>query len=335
MINAIIEKNSIEKMLKVTKQDITVTTEGEKILLIARSSKDLENATFIIIEAKGEIIETGSTLISNEILTNIPKNCYEVRVEGDKIKADKRKISFTYNNAGALVDIERGEKTNTITYNDFEKILDTEYAIAKDETRPILKNIYINNNEAVALDGYRLALRNLEGNYNESYIHEDIVKLYKKFKSADDVSIYRNGLLQTIEFDNIRLIKKIEEGKYISYKSLISENWNTSIKLESKKILEVLNSYKKIEYVRFDIEKNNLTVIASNESMSIEDEISIEKTGENLLIAANIKYLIDSFKKYENPTILFTNSVSPMYFKEDNKLDLVLPIRLDRVRKTA
>ena len=106
-----------------------------------------------------------------------------------------------------------GDYITEISKDDFDKVIDVEYAIGKDPIRPILNCVYVDDKNIVALDGYRLASRSHIGNYQKVLIPHKLIKLYKKFKNTSSVAIYQRVMLNFEE--NVMITGKTEEGSYL------------------------------------------------------------------------------------------------------------------------
>lgn len=322
-----VAQNDIEKILKVTKEEVSIIADKERITLIAKTDNTPEANTIFII-ADGEVIEPGTSIIKSEVLSNIPKNSNWVDITEDTIKTGEREIKYTVNNSKLPIP-ELGEFITEISKDDFDKVIDVEYAIAKDSIRPILNCVYVDDKNIVALDGYRLASRSHKGNYNKVLIPQELIKLYKKFKNTTNIKIYQNNNIQTLAFENVMITGKTEEGSYFNYKSVINISNEVVAKINANKVVKLLKTYKKVELVTLNFRSNGLELIAKSADMTIKDIVDIEKSGKDLEIHVNIKYLTECLSHYgENTELRMRDNMSPITITENEKLDLVLPIRI-------
>lgn len=324
-MNIKIAHKDIEKILKVTKEDISVSTRDKEIILISKTDNTPKGMT-IVIKAEGEVIEAGISTIKSEVLSNIAKNSTWVTITENKITTETREIGYLTNKNSLEIPVIGGKITE-ITNNDFYKVLDVEFAIAQDETRPILNTVLVDSENVVALDGCRLAIRSHKGNYNKVLIHKDLIKLYKKFKNKGPVKVYQIQDQQTLEFDNVMITGKTEEGTFVNYKSLINLTDEIIAKVNATELVKLLKTYKKVNLLKLEFIDDKLQLEVKSTDMVIKDNIQITKEGKDLELAVNIKYLIESLSKYESPELNMSNNVSPIYIKEGYKLDLVLPVR--------
>lgn len=317
----------IEKILKVTKEEVSVIADEEKITLLANTDNTPDTKTILIL-AEGEVIEPGASIIKNEVLSNIPKNSARVEITEDTIKTGEREIKYTVNNSKLPIP-ELGEFITEISKKDFDKVLDVEYAIGKDPTKPIINCVCIDNENVVALDSFRLASRSHKGNYNKVLIPQELIKLYKKFKNTTNIKIYQNNNIQTLAFENVMITGKTEEGSYFNYKSVINISNEVVAKINANKVVKLLKTYKKVELVTLNFRSNGLELIAKSADMTIKDIVDIEKSGKDLEIHVNIKYLTECLSHYgENTELRMRDNMSPITITENEKLDLVLPIRI-------
>lgn len=326
-----IELNSyyIHEILSLSKaDDISFVNKNEFNYIIAHEQEDVTFKSQIVRKLHGNC-DSGQTLINRSVLKLLPKDT-KVTITEDIIIAGNRKIKYI---PSQIVDVKINVE-NHLTAMPIDKLkhlLNCSYAMAKDEARPILNGICINNNEFTALDGYRLALRKGNIEVKEPVIVSgDLIKVIKKVKYDGNINIYYNNNYVKFQFRDLEIIGYRQQGEYINYNSIIPEDYNTKVALKTKPILDILKDYKKNKFdlVKLDFQNNELIVKANNETATIEDKLCINLQGQPLEIAFNIDYLIDAFKNYEGATLELTARVNPMVIKENNKLDLVLPVRI-------
>lgn len=331
MVNVEITCEPIQQLLKLTKSDVSIIAK-DKIYLIAEADPKELTGNRVMITVDGDIKEQGKTIISRDVLNNIPK-AGELTINNNILKCGTRSVSFK-ENFETLEPIELNEKLLTIPKKEFEKGIDVEYAMAKDDVRPVLKGIFLDQDNFVAIDGCRVAIRKhymvSQRSTQGVLIPGDLVKLYKKVKSNEEIHLYICDEFITLQVGNIQMSVKLIPGEYIKYKNILPQDHKLEVITDCKEFLEVLTSYKNIEVVKLAFDSDVINIEAKNEVMSIEDKISCEMKGENVEIAFNIKYLIDSLKHYKGDVIFeLTNSVSPMIITDDeNKTDLILPVRI-------
>ncbi|NFH49396.1 hypothetical protein FC976_19880 [Clostridium sporogenes] len=326
-----IELNSyyVHEILSLSKaDDISFVNKDGFNYIVAHDQEDITFKNQIVRKLCGKG-DNGQTLINRSVLKLLPKDT-KVIITEDTIISGNRKIKYI---PSELVDMPINIENHlaTIPIDELKHLLNCSYAMAKDEVRPVLNGICINKSEFIALDGYRLALR--KGNFKTKepiIVAADLIKVIKKVKYDGNVNIYYNNNYVKFQFRDLEIIGYRQQGEYINYNSIIPEDYNTKAALKTKPILDILKDYKKNKFdiVKLDFQNDELVVKANNETTTIEDKVCINLQGQPLEIAFNIDYLIDAFKNYETATLELTARVNPMVIKDNNKLDLVLPVRI-------
>lgn len=217
-----------------------------------------------------------------------------------------------------------------IKSKDFKEILEIEYATAEDETRPVLKNIFMNGNEACAIDGYRLARRitnlNLE---KQILIPTELVKILKKIKG--DVKILEEGNQTLIlEIGDYKIRFTNQDMEFINYKSLIPMDNKRFLKIDSKEMLQMIKRAIKLKerVLNFKISTEDIRFKIERFDIIFEQRIKVESNFE-MIIAVDIRFLKDYFSLITGEVIMeFSSSVSPIILKNENKIDMILPIRV-------
>ncbi|MCW6124217.1 hypothetical protein [Clostridium sporogenes] len=319
----------VHEILSLSKaDDISFVNKDGFNYIVAHDQEDITFKNQIVRKLCGKG-DNGQTLINRSVLKLLPKDT-KVIITEDTIISGNRKIKYI---PSELVDMPINIENHlaTIPIDELKHLLNCSYAMAKDEVRPVLNGICINKSEFIALDGYRLALR--KGNFKTKepiIVAADLIKVIKKVKYDGNVNIYYNNNYVKFQFRDLEIIGYRQQGEYINYNSIIPEDYNTKAALKTKPILDILKDYKKNKFdiVKLDFQNDELVVKANNETTTIEDKVCINLQGQPLEIAFNIDYLIDAFKNYETATLELTARVNPMVIKDNNKLDLVLPVRI-------
>jgi DNA polymerase III sliding clamp (beta) subunit (PCNA family) len=315
---------------------------GENISIIAR-----ENVAYILGDIKSGIDDLssdhvmcrsdypwveqkGKTLISRQVLQSLPTSG-ELTITEDSLECGNRKISYKPNRC-YVEPISNFKEISTINREIFNDLIEVEYALAKDETRPTLTAVCISGNEFVALDGFRIAIRKSnEINIEETLLPGKLIKTYKKIKGkVNEVTILETEKNVALKVGNVVIVTAKETGNYIKYKSVMPTEFSRQADVNSKELMNLLKSYKKVEYVILNFTEKELKVTAKNETLTIEDRLDCKFKGEDLEIAFNHKYLMETIKHYENLTMKFNSNNDPVVITNEYKTDLVLPVRIKK-----
>jgi len=323
------ELKGLKEIYNLTKKEISIVAD-KNINAINAISMNKDGVT-VKVELIGEILEGGNLLLPPEIVKNIKAKNADVMLSDNELAVNNRKFKFN-GTKSILSETPVGEKIATLTIKDYEKIINVEYALAKDNVRPIYKNVCVNNDDIVAIDGYRLAIRKndikFEGDNNKFLIPDTIIKLMKKIKPNNTIEIYKNKRLITIKIDNILLTDTVEEGDYLDYKSILPKDYKIETEINSKD-LEILKGYdKNNKLLKMNINREKMILETSNEKFTIEDEIIVNSNGE-ILLGVNHNYLRDALNNYDGKvSIRFNSNVEPFYIEKNGYYDLILPMRI-------
>lgn len=235
------------------------------------------------------------------------------------------------------------KKICELDFNDFKEcIKKVSPAVSKDDTRPIftcylleLENNYMTLS---SIDGYRLATNKLyyKNDTNKNYIlPANILNIITGIKSNKNVEIFEGNKYIKIIIDNISLYINQVAGEFIQYKNLLSKDYNTKIQINDvKKLYNTLKGFKdacknsRNKEIILNIKEDKICIQDLNNTMLNEFKID-NKTGDDLIIAFNLLYLLEGLKSINGHTELtFTSNVNPIIIKNINYTYLLLPVRI-------
>lgn len=330
-------------------------TAAENELTLVGSDIDLSIET----KVNAEVYEEGSIVLDSkifgEIIRKLPNDNIHINtINSDSVEILCQKSRFTL----IYMDPSDFPPLPNINENDMfsipQKILknmikSTIFAVAVDETRPILTGVLfeIKNKKLnlVALDGYRLALKseNLDTDNTISAVipGKTLNEVSKILEEKDNVKITFTPNHILFNINKTKIISRILEGEFIKYNSIIPNEFN--LKVTAKRI-ELLNSIERASLmaqaentnlIKLNIEDENMIITSNSQLGMVREETSIILQGESLEIAFNSKYLIDVLKTMEEDEIVmdFSSSISPCIIRNkeiDNCIYLVLPVRLSK-----
>ena len=226
----------------------------------------------------------------------------------------------------------------------------TSFAASIDESKGILVGILTEINEdkvnMVALDGFRLALASEEMTSQtenkfiiSAKIMNEISKIVSDDDSDDDIRISLGQKKATFTVGTTEVVLRLMEGEYIRYRDIIpSDNpihviAGRDILLESIERASLLAREGKNNLIKMTIKNNLLTITSRSEEGNVKEEIVMEKTGDDLEIGFNSKFVIDVLKAIDDEEIsmYFKTGTSPCVVApvEGNAYEyLILPVRI-------
>ena len=352
-INIVQKAVSSKTTLPVLK-GILLETEGNQLKLVGT---DLEIGIENYIEA--DIIRPGSVVIASKILGEIIRKLPDADVEIE-VDQDNNTLFRCENSEFTLVgqssidfpelpEVERDFKYS-IPQDLFKNMMkQTTFATAIDETRPILTGVLMEIKDEtismVALDGYRLALR--QGNIktlsdNKAVIPGKTLSEVHKILSEEDndeVEIYFTDKHVLFHTENTRVISRLLEGEFINYKQIIPNEFKSRVKVNTRNFSDSIDRASlmakegKNNLIKFSIKDEKMTISSNSEMGKVLESVFIKLEGEDIEIGFNSKYFIDVLRIIDSEEVYldFTTNVSPCIIKptdSNNYTYLVLPVRI-------
>lgn len=341
-----------------TLKGILLETGDEGLIL---SATDLDFG--IRCHVENEVVEHGSIVLPAKLLTEFIRKLPEgmVSIKSDPNNSLKAtifcgKIKFDLSGFSAE-EFPRlpGVKKDALTMHLKEGLLkemfsQTEVAVARDETRPVLTGLLMEAEAGkikfVATDGHRLAFRQAvseENNQVKAIIPgktvQEMIKLLEGNMEKDvTIQIDKNDIIFAME--GIVLSSRLVEGKYPPYQQIIPSDFKTSLVVETR---EMMNAMERAEIlvrdggnnlVKLEVGSTGINILAVNQDVgSVEDFVDASVDGETLEIRFNVRLLLDCFRNIKDQQINmdFTGSYSPCMIRpvqDHNYLHLVLPVRI-------
>lgn len=144
----------------------------------------------------------------------------------------------------------------------------------------------------------------------------------------------------------LTFFSRLVDGEYIDYDRIIMSSHKISVKLDRRELISALEraalvTEEKIagsvrSHVKLDVAQDVLKISAVSSAGSTYDELFIEHTGDDLLIAFNNRYLIDSVKACSDEKIVLSMSspltsmnIQPAVAEEgEEEIFMLLPVRM-------
>ena len=332
------------------------TTKGN----ITLTANDMELGIETIIE--GDIIEKGIVALDAKIFLDIvrklPDNDITVEVDASNkttITCEKAKFNiigksgedFSY-----LPKIERYDSIIVSQYTLKEVIRQTIFSIADNDNNKIMSGelFEINENElkVVSLDGHRISIRKIElSNY---YPNKKVIIPGKTLNEIskiltggadDDVVISFTSKHVVFEFDNTTVVSRLTEGEYFKIDQMLSSDYETKVKINKKEFLDCIDRATLLvkegdkKPIIINITDDNMELKINSTVGSMNENIDIAKSGKDLMIGFNPKFLIDALRVIddENVSIYLMNAKSPCFIRDDenNYIYLILPVNFTTV----
>ena len=331
---------------------------------------DLEKGIKITVNA--DVIEQGSYIINAQKFNQTLRvmNGDEITLTVDNKLGVVFECGKSSHRTGALkaedfpeIPDLQSEKGFIVNQAQFKKMLSkVSYAMGVNEPRPVLNGCYIKTEEGkmnvVACDGFKLAvcsaeselkkLENSDRGVEFSFIVpvksvNEIVKLLSD-DEEDTVTVYMSHKNMVISFEGLTFFTRLIVGEFVDYNRIIIKNHKIEVKASKQDILAALEKASLIteeriagsvrSHVRIEVCGDILKVSAVSSAGSIYDELNIEHEGDDISIAFNNRFLIDSVRACRSETIKLSMSsplmginVEPCDEESGSELFMLLPVR--------
>ncbi len=238
------------------------------------------------------------------------------------------------------------------------------YAMGVNDQRPVLNGLFFSIKDGrlqtVSCDSFKMATcstgaaiagladakpedaRFILPNKSVSELH----KLLSDKEEDATATIYMTRKNIVFSLGEIIFFSKLIEGEYIDYNRIILKNHRITVGVEREAFISALEHAALIteekvagsvrSHVRLEIEGNILKISATSGTGSAYDELSITHTGDDLVIAFNNRYLIDSLRACDADRVRISLS-SPLTSiniepHDDDTVDedlfMLLPVRM-------
>lgn len=335
---------------------VLIDVYADNIKLVAN---DLELGIETLLE--GSVIEMGRIAIEAKIFTDIVRNLpnSEIYIETTSdyktiIRCEKSKFVIPSKSGEDFTELPNIEKEKSIKISQFtlkEVIRQTIFSISDNENNKLMSGELFEVKDGkltvVSLDGHRISMRNI--NINDTSVNVKVVVPGKTLNDLlkiinggvdDMVNIYFTDRHILFEFDNTVVVSRLLEGEYFKIVQMLSMDHKIKVKVNNREFLDCINrasllikeSDKKPIVVNIK-DDNNMYLKVDTLMGSMNEEIEIDKTGEEIIIGFNPRFLMDVMRVIDDEEICMymRDSKSPCIIKDDeeNYVYVVLPVNIN------
>lgn len=336
---------------------ILIDSTGGEIKLTAN---DMELGIETIIE--GEIVEKGMIALDAKIFLDIVRKLpdSDIMIETDSsfkatITCEKAKFNIIGKSGDDFSYLPTVEKNDCVIVSQFtlkEVIRQTIFSIADNDNNKLLTGelFDINGSElkVVSLDGHRISIRKIQ--MKNSYEPKKVVVPGKTLSEiskilpgdADkDVNIYFTQKQALFEFDNTVVVSRLIEGEYFKIDQMLSSDYETKVKINKREFLDCID---RATLLVKEGDKKPIIINITDGSMelkinsiigSMNEDIDIEKSGKDMMIGFNPKFLIDALRVIDDEEIdiYLVNPKAPCFIRDEEQkyIYLILPVNFTTV----
>ena len=328
--------------------------------VIKLTANDMELGIETTIE--GDIVEKGIIALDAKIFLEIVRKLpdSDITIETDSnykttITCEKAKFNIIGKSGEDFSYLPVIEKEDNIVISQFtlkEVVRQTIFSISDNDNNKLMTgelfDIKGDELKVVSLDGHRISIRKiqLKDNYNDKkvVVPGKTLNEVSKILSGDadkDVIISFTDKHIVFEFDNTTVVSRLIEGEYFRIDQMLSSDYETKVKINKK---ELLNCIDRATLLVKEGDKKPIIINITDGSMelkinsvlgSMNEDIDIEKSGKDLMIGFNPKFLIDALRVIEDEEVdlYMVNPKAPCFIKnvEESYIYLILPVNFTTV----
>ncbi len=328
-------------LIKAYGDTITLLSNNMEMGIETKIKGTVEKEGYIALDAK----------FFSDIVRKLPDSLINIESFNDNsvlIECERSKAMLAGKKGDDFIDLPDIDTDNVIKISEFslkEIIRQTIFSISDNDSNQLLKGelFQIENDEltVASLDGHRVSKRTIS--LSEKYdpvrvivpgkTLSEVIKILSG-EADDNVNIYFENQNVMFEFQDTRVTSRLIDGEYYRLERLISNDYETKITVNKKEFQDCLERAALFDRegdrkpVILDISGNELNMRIESIIGNMNENIEIEKEGDDIVICFNPRYLLDALKAIEDENISFymTNSKAPGIIRNDNYVYLIVPI---------
>jgi len=356
----IVERATAMKGLQPVLANILIETVDKSTLKFTATDLDLT----VITNVQAQIVEEGKITLPAKKLSDIVSRLSESLItfkqteETNSVNITSKNTKFDIMGISASEFPQISESVELLEENAIQidlkpftkAIKQAGFAAAGYESNNLLSGVVCDISESTlemaSTDGNRLArvrekIEN-KGKTGQLIIPSKTLQEFIKMSSfieEDFVKIFTDKTKLIIKSENTLIISRLMEGQYPKYNQLIPAD---SSKEAIVNISQLISSLERVaimvnertSIVKFEFKENKLILTADTpDAGNSEDEIDAQYEGEELKIAFNYKYVLDSLKNMETSEVKIglNTSLSATVLKPNNEEDyvcLIMPVQI-------
>lgn len=327
---------------------------GEKVLTL--TGYDLEVGMITSMEARVE--EAGSIILNAKILCDILRSLPSdtVSIEADerltcRIKsgdAEFTLIGIAAADYPELPSVESGFPIVLDSETLRDMIRKTIFATAENDVKVVHTGVRFeigaNQIRLVAVDGFRLAMRNEEIDYDGEE------KIFVAPKKALNEVVKLTGGEETIalnvgkrfivfEIGSYRIVSRLLEGEFLNYRAAISGKVTGTVRVNTRLLIQSIERTSLIitdrtkSPIRCVFDEDMIRISSTTALGTAHDRVPCKSEGEHMEIGFNNRYLLDALRVCDADEVLVKigSPILPILIvptEGEDFLFLVLPVRL-------
>ena len=327
---------------------------------IKLTANDMEIGIETVIE--GEVVEKGIIALDAKIFSDIVRKLpdSDITIETDSsfkttITCEKAKFNIIGKSGEDFSYLPEIERNDSIVVSQFtlkEVVRQTIFSIADNDNNKLMTGELFEINEdelkVVSLDGHRISIRKIK--LKNSYGNKKVVVPGKtlsevsKILSGDtdkDVNIFFTDKHVLFEFDQTIVVSRLIEGESFRIEQMLSSDYETKVRVNKRELLDCIDRATLLikegdkKPIIINITDDNMELKINSTVGSMDESMDIQKSGKDLMIGFNPKFMIDALRVIDDEEIdmYLVNPKAPCFIKdaEEQYIYLILPVNFTTV----
>ncbi len=327
---------------------------------IKLTANDMEIGIETVIE--GDVVEKGIIALDAKIFSDIVRKLpdSDITIETDSsfkttITCEKAKFNIIGKSGEDFSYLPEIERNDSIVVSQFtlkEVVRQTIFSIADNDNNKLMTGELFEINEdelkVVSLDGHRISIRKIK--LKNSYGNKKVVVPGKtlsevsKILSGDtdkDVNIFFTDKHVLFEFDQTIVVSRLIEGEYFRIEQMLSSDYETKVRVNKRELLDCIDRATLLikegdkKPIIINITDQDMELKINSTVGSMDESMDIQKSGKDLMIGFNPKFMIDALRVIDDEEIdmYLVNPKAPCFIKdaEEQYIYLILPVNFTTV----
>ena len=327
---------------------------------IKLTANDMEIGIETVID--GEVVEKGIIALDAKIFSDIVRKLpdSDITIETDSffkttITCEKAKFNIIGKSGEDFSYLPEIERNDSIVVSQFtlkEVVRQTIFSIADNDNNKLMTGELFEINEdelkVVSLDGHRISIRKIK--LKNSYGNKKVVVPGKtlsevsKILSGDtdkDVNIFFTDKHVLFEFDQTIVVSRLIEGEYFRIEQMLSSDYETKVRVNKRELLDCIDRATLLikegdkKPIIINITDQDMELKINSTVGSMDESMDIQKSGKDLMIGFNPKFMIDALRVIDDEEIdmYLVNPKAPCFIKdaEEQYIYLILPVNFTTV----
>lgn len=310
-------------------------------------------------KVEGSVLERGKIALDAklfyEIIRKLPAGDSNVTITSDEkfntvIECENSIFNIQGRDGEEYSYLPYIEKDHYIRLTQFmlkEAIRQTIFSISPNDSNKMMAGelLEVNDNtlKVISLDGHRISIRNIT--LKDHYLNHKVIVPGKtlseisKILNGDnekEVVIYfsKNHIL--FEFDETIVVSRLIEGEYFKINHMLSSDYETRVKVNKREFMDAIDRAMILirdsdrKPIILNIQDNNLNMKVKSSFGSMNADVSAYKTGKDIMIAFNPKFLLDALRVIDDEEVelYMMNPKSPCFIRDEDGtyIYLILPV---------